>query len=300
MADKDVQFDDLGPSPLALSIDTTREMSKAEATKYHNQLFIGESIRMYALLKIREEQGWKALGFESFREYAESPEIVELFGSTSNVYRTADQAEVCLTLSLGMKKQVLLPMTTALELKPLEPDQRIVAFNRVTGGKIDARPTAKQFEKVVAQLMPKSPRGGGGGGGTRKKKAGRKEEQTSWTPEFLRSGEDNELSMAFVSVAGVWGSKDVDAIRNGTIGLNRAEVLYLTKLHKPKLQEIQDLVMGKRWKPKDAVEFVNTMPDENTTVEELQNYCLATKGKFFTMEIGGFTITCKNNRASKR
>lgn len=298
MAGKELDFENLGPGPGAMTIDTTREMSKAEATKYHNQLFVGESIRMYALLKIREEQGWKALGFESFREYAESDPIVELFGSTSNVYRTADQAEVCLTLSLGMKKTVLLPMTSALELKPLDPEQRIVAFTKATGGRADARPTAKQFEKVVAQLMPKQSRGGGGGGS--KKKAGRKEEQTSWTPEYLKSGEDTELAMAFVSVAGVWGSKDVDAIRNGTIGLNRADVLFLSKLHKPKLLELQDLVMGNRWKPKEALDFVNSMPDENTTVEELQNYCLATKGKFFTMEIGGFTITCKNNRAAKR
>lgn len=296
MPGKELDFENLGPGPGAITIDTTREMSKAEATKYHNQLFVGESIRMYALLKIREEQGWKALGFESFREYAESDPIVELFGSTSNVYRTADQAEVCLTLSLGMKKTVLLPMTQALELKPLDPDQRIVAFTKVTGGKADARPTAKQFEKVVAQLMPKAPRGNGSG--AKKKKAGRKEEQTSWTPDEVKG--DNELAMAFVSVTGVWGSKDVDAIRNGTIGLSRADVLFLAKLHKPKLVEIQDLVMGNRWKPKDAIEFVNSMPDENTTVEELQNYCLATKGKFFTMEIGGFTITCKNNRASKR
>lgn len=298
MAGKELDFENLGPGPGAMTIDTTREMSKAEATKYHNQLWVGESIRMYALLKIREEQGWKALGFESFREYAESEPIVELFGSTSNVYRTADQAEVCLTLSQGLKKTVLLPMTSALELKPLDPDMRIVAFTKATGGKADARPTAKQFEKVVAQLMPKAPRGGGGGGGS-KKRAGRKEEQTSWTVEELKTG-DTELAMAFVSVAGVWGSKDVDAIRNGTIGLKRADVLFLAKLPKPKLLEIQDLVMGKRWSPKEALEFVNSMPDENTTVEELQNYCLATKGKFFTMEIGGFTITCKNNRAAKR
>jgi hypothetical protein len=290
-----VEFENLGP---AVEIDTTHEMSKAEATKYHNQLFVGESIRMYALLKIREEQGWKALGFESFREYAESEPIVELFGSTSNVYRTADQAEICLQLSLGMKKQVLLPMTTALELKPLEPDQRIIAFTKVTSGKPDARPTAKQFERVVAQLMPKTPSGGGGGGGS-KKRAGRKEDQTSWDLEDIKKN-DPTLAMAFVSVAGVWGSKDVDAIRNGTIGLNRADVLFLSKLPKPKLVEIQDLVMGNRWSPADAVKFVNTMPDENTTVEELQNYCLATKGKFFTMDLGGFTITCKNNRAAKR
>ena len=109
---------------------------------------------------------------------------------------------------------------------------------------------------------------------------------------------DKELAMAFVSL-GVWGLSDIKAIKNG-IGLKRADILFLAKLPKPRLMEMQDLIMGHGWTPQQALKFLDTMPDKFTTVEDLSYYALATKGKFFTADIDGGTVTYKVNRAAIR
>jgi hypothetical protein len=121
---------------------------------------------------------------------------------------------------------------------------------------------------------------------------------SSWTADELK--EDKALLAAFTAIAAVYGNEDTKAIRTGLIGLKKKDVIFLSKLPKEKMQECQDLIMANHWTPQESVKFLNKMPDDKTTVDELKSFCLSTKGKFYEATIGGFTITCKANRASPR
>jgi hypothetical protein len=123
-------------------------------------------------------------------------------------------------------------------------------------------------------------------------------ENKSWTIEDLKK--DEELLAAFKAIDAVYGHDDTKAIRNGTMGFRKIDVLLLAKVPEKKMREMQDLIMANHWTPKECIDFLGSMPTEESTVENLQNWCLSTKGKFYTADIGGFTITCKANRAITR
>lgn len=242
----------------------------------------------FMLLRLDQERGWEVLGFKSWRECANTLSA-QLGVEERSLYRFRDWAEVNDNLSRGTGKTVRLPETHALALKDLEPEQQVMAFTEATSGKPeDARPAAAVFEKAARKVSPSAPK--------KKRKAAR-DDSDGWSKDDLKN--DSELAMAFASLA-ILGNEDIKAIQNGTIGLKRADVIFWAKLPRQKALEIQDLVMGNRWSPAEAIKFVGTMPDDNTSVEDLKNYCLSTKGKFYTATIDGFTITVKANRAALR
>lgn len=125
-------------------------------------------------------------------------------------------------------------------------------------------------------------------------------EASSWSAEDLKG--DGELMNAFVLIDTIYGHEDTKAIRLGHVGLKRPDVLYLSKMEPDKMRECQDLIMAHHWTPKEAFAFMNRMATEKSTVKDLIHWCLGTKGKFFTADFmgGGFTVTCKANRAITR
>lgn len=269
-----------------VTIVPDKQMTAEETSQWESKLLYNFENAGMILLKIREERGWEAKGFKSFKEYCGS--LDEIMG-TRKAYYLTDQAEVNNSLSQATGKTVRLPLTHALALKDLEPEQRLLAFNEATGGKEDAKPTAKVFERAARHVAPAAP--------PKKKRKAERDDSDGWSKEELKN--DTELAMAFASLA-ILGADDIKAIQNGTIGLKRADIIFWAKLPRQKVLEIQDLVMGNRWSPADAIKFVGSMPDDNTSVEDLKNYCLSTKGKYYTATIDGFTITVKANRAALR
>jgi hypothetical protein len=271
-----------------ITIDPQHRMSREEAEEHESKIFSNFEDAGMRLLKIREERGWEAKGFKSFRDYCES---LDDKMSLRKAYYLVDQADVNQGLSQATGKLVRLPMRQTQLLKDLQPEQRLLAFQEATSGESKIRglvPTEKVLEKAVNKVRPRS------SGGSRS----RREEPPGWTDDDLRK--DQELMIAVGQMRGLWGNEDAKLIQNGTIGYKRADVLALASLAKPKLEAIRDLVMANHWTPKQCLEFVGRMPTEFSTVEELQNWCLAEKGKFLTVNINGFTITVKLNKAVKR
>jgi hypothetical protein len=127
----------------------------------------------------------------------------------------------------------------------------------------------------------------------------KKDKATSgWTTEDLKK--DTELLDCFTAIAAVYGNEDTKSIRTGSVGLKRKDVLYLAKLPKAKMVEIQDLIFANHWKPEEAMRFVNVEPDDRYTVSQLKNLCLSTKGKYWTHDFSGFDISVKAKRAAQR
>lgn len=276
------EFELLPPAP--------KPLNKGEAQALHDKIvkstvaFADETCAW--LYQFDAGRGWEALGHASFKDYADAMrEEVAL----SSFYNMRDKGAVDYTLTQATGHAVHLQMRHALAIKSLQPTQMVLAFKEAFGVR-GANPTVQMIERIVKKFEPKGGKKGGGG----KKKV---TENNGWSKEDLEK--DKELAMAFVALS-VWGNSDVKSIKDGALTLNRTDIIFMAKLPKPRLMEIQDLVMGNRWTPQNAVKFLNTMPDKYTTVEDLQNYALATKGKFVTVDIEGFTITCKANRAARR
>jgi hypothetical protein len=125
-----------------------------------------------------------------------------------------------------------------------------------------------------------------------------KKTEAGWTKEEL--AKDQELADCLLMIESIYGAEDTKAIRNGTIPLKRADVLFLGKMPKENMQKIQDLIFTTGWSPKKCVEFINTEPDDDSTVWDLKHLCLTTKGKYWTGDFEGYSITVKYNRAAKR
>jgi hypothetical protein len=271
-----------------IEIDPNHRMTKDEVDVHELEIFSSFEDAGRRLLKIREERGWEAKGFKSFREYCES---LDERMSLRKAYYLVDQADVNASLSKATGKTVRLPMRQTMLLKDLEPEQRLLAFQEATV--TTSRPTEKVLEQAVQKYLPHGGGGGGGGGSSR-----RKPETSGWTDDDLKK--DQELLIAIGQMRGLWGNDDAKLIQNGTIGYKRADVLALASLAKPKLEQIRDLVMANHWTPKQCLEFVGRMPNEFSTVEDLTHWCLAEKGKFLQVDINHFTITVKLNRAVNR
>jgi hypothetical protein len=267
-----------------IQIDPNRRMTKQETEEHEDKIFSNFEDAGMRLLKIREERGWEAKGFKSFKDYCES---LDEKMSVRKAYYLVDQADVNESLSKATGKTIRLPMRQTMLLKDLEPEQRVLAFKEATTA--TSRPTEKVLEKAVNKIRPRS---SGGGGGSRKP------EPAGWTDDDLKK--DEKLAIAIGQIRGLWGKDDAKLIQNGTVGYRRAEVLELASLAKPKLEKIRDLVMANHWSPKECLAFVGRMPNEFSTIEELQNWCLAEKGKFLQVNINHFIITVKLNRAVKR
>lgn len=130
----------------------------------------------------------------------------------------------------------------------------------------------------------------------RAKRKKKEPQKTDWSDAELK--EDTDLRQALTKIGVVHGKSVEVAVQVGTVGLNRKEVLYWADLTNEQMDSIEDFVMGKNWKPSEAIDFLEKMADENSTVEDLQNWALANPAKVFTADIGGFEVTCRLKKKS--
>jgi hypothetical protein len=278
-----------------ITIIPGRKMSKSEVEAHEKAMIANVGDTGMRLLKIRDEEGYLAVGRASFREYCGF--LDEKLGSIRKCYYLVDQAEVNHNLSEALGRPVNLPMKHALALKDLEPEQQLLAFEKATSGykKGDEKPTEAVFEQAAAEIAPAAApaKSSGRSGGGSKRDA-----SEGWSEKDLKA--DAEINDAFGVIRKVYGADDTNSIINGVVAMKRADVLYLAKLPVPKMKEVQDLVFTNRWSPQEAVRFLNAQPDDRSTVEDLKNLCLGTPGKYWTGDFEGFTISVKYNRAPQR
>jgi hypothetical protein len=233
-----------------------------------------------ALLKIRDEKLYRG-EYKTFEDYCDKKWDID----RSRAYQLIDSAEVVATLKMSTVVDKL--PTSERQTRPLAllpPDRRVEAWQEATKkAPKGEQPTSSLVQKIVNRIRAKTSQT------KREVKIGE-----GWTHEELK--EDDELLESFTTIAAVYGNEDTKAIREGKIGLERADVVFLAKLAKATKLTVQDLVIGHRWKPKHAVRFVEDKPDLRSTIDDLQCWCLATSDKFFSATVGGFTITVKLNR----
>jgi hypothetical protein len=271
-----------------ITINPEHRMNKNEAEMHEKAIFDNIEDTGMRLLKLREERGWEALNFKSFYEYAKSLSDKISIGK---IWYLVDQAEVNTNLSEATGRPVHLPVKHALALKDLEPLQQVEAFRAVTKGykKGDPKPTEKVFQKVASKITPPS-----------KSKPPKLALNASdgWSEGDL--AKDKQVADAFTVIEAIYGASDTKSIRDGTVPMKRADVLYLARLPKENMVKIQDLIFTTRWTPERCIKFINEEPDEDSKVRELNWLCLTTKGKYWTGDFGNFAHTVKLKTAAKR
>lgn len=107
----------------------------------------------YLLLDMRDRKGWKALGYESFKEYGEQ----ELGYSEVHVYRLVDAAEI--GLQIGTNQLVSQPSESQLRpLKAVPESVRKEIWEEATrkATEENERLTAKRVEEAVQEWKRRS------------------------------------------------------------------------------------------------------------------------------------------------
>ena len=107
----------------------------------------------YLLLDMRDRKGWKALGYESFKEYGEK----ELGYKETRIYQLVDAAEIGLQLGFSSDSTLVESPPKETHLRPLKsvPEElRKQIWDEATA-KAEAdgdKRTAKHVETAVAEL----------------------------------------------------------------------------------------------------------------------------------------------------
>lgn len=256
-------------------------MSKADAEASDKR--ITEGFTAFALtvglelLRMREQEGFKALGHESFAEYVVSLET--RIGKKTKVYGLIQAAEVGTNLSKAFGKKIELPIGQATALAQLKaPEQQVEAFKLASrGDKVTEQTVARAVEQV-------------------RKNSGSpdKPEKKGWTATEIK--EDDDLRKALEKIGQSWGEPDRGAIQRGTVTLKRADVLALGDLTPAQLRRYQNLIMGNRWNFTAASDFLEDDPTRESKVEDLQDWCLANGGAY-RATVDGFKVTIEATRA---
>jgi ParB-like nuclease domain len=193
-------------------------------------------------------------------------------------------------ISTNLMRRHLTPRERAAIIAPFvstrvgRPSKETRSNDRISAKK--AAETAHVSEKSVRRAV------------AARKPAPSKPAEPGWSKEEL--AKDQELADHFLMIEAVYGANDTKAIRAGAVPMKRADVLTLGKLPKDRMLAIQDLIFTTHWTPKKCIEFLNSDPDDDSTVQDLKYLCLTTKGKYWSNDFSGYTVTVKYNRAAKR
>jgi DUF3102 family protein len=113
----------------------------------------------------------------------------------------------------------------------------------------------------------------------------------SWTLTELQ--EDLGLLQAFEMIDAAYGFDGTLMFLSGLNGFDREDVIYFANLGMAKMLELFDMVSDKFWFGKFCIDFLDEAPTKNSTIDEIQDRCLATQEKRIAVTIDGFLHTCE-------
>ena len=126
------------------------EMTREEAELVNGLMDRAESDYGFYLYKMREEKGWKALGYASFEEFGEKARGIQ----KSQLYRLAQAAEIRLSLPHSPIGENAVPEAQLRPLAPLTADERRQVWDEATtkAAEEHKKLTAKMVQEAVDRL----------------------------------------------------------------------------------------------------------------------------------------------------
>lgn len=132
---------------------TILEMTQDEARETDRLIKRHINTTRYLLLDMRDRKGWKALGYESFKEYGEK----ELGYKETHIYQLVDAAEISLQLGYSPDSAIAESPPKETHLRPLkavdDEEVRKQIWEEATrkAEEEHAKLTAKRVEEAVAE-----------------------------------------------------------------------------------------------------------------------------------------------------
>ncbi len=266
------------------------EMTTAEAQAAHEALrktFMRAGREMDGLLlDMHDRVGYKRLGCPTFGDYIKKIEA-DFGAARRSVYNWMGLLRVERALQAATGKTSQVPLRHGLVLAPLAETPELVAeaYKEAGGNEVKLK---RIVERFLIKIRPAS----------KKTEAQHEKGESGWTKEDL--DDDKDLRDALDKIGGVFGREDRKAIQDGIIGMPRKEILTLAKLDAPTMEKVHYLVISRRWGVEKSLAFVNDMPTDESTVADLKNHCLTTKGLYWTGTFGGYEISVKATAAVKK
>jgi hypothetical protein len=236
---------------------------------------IESGTRLITNLLIVNEKGWWRIEYKSFKDYCNRRWNL----GESQIYRLMFAAKVIPSLpepKPSTEKQVR-------ALRSLPEGERGEAYQEAVDESNGEVPTANVVKEVVDRRNQKTQ--------NQKVAPGRKTEgdnNLGLTKAQISS--DRMLKGSLEVIEKVAGPNFVKAIKQGTVSISKKEATEMGKLRTSEIKEISELIAGKAWKYKQARKFLSKMPDTNTRVIALINFCIAAGGKY-EADINGYKIT---------
>ena len=125
------------------------EMTMDEARETDRLIKRHINTTRYLLLDMRDRQGWKALGYESFVEYGEK----ELNFASTHLYQLANAAEIALQIGYSAIAEKQPPESQLRPLSQVPEDERKAIWDEATrkAEEEGAKLTAKRVEDAVTE-----------------------------------------------------------------------------------------------------------------------------------------------------
>lgn len=122
-------------------------MTEAEARRCAEQIRRGMADVRYLLLDFHEREGWRALGYQNWRECA----MTEFGYNERYVYYLLDAAKVERNLCTIVQKPESLPESQLRPLAPLEPEAQREVWTKAVETAPEGKITAKHVEQTVVE-----------------------------------------------------------------------------------------------------------------------------------------------------
>lgn len=248
-------------------------MNKTEAKAAVEQIHAAAVTAGELLLEFREREGWKALGYESFKQCCEK-EFAEIYGNRSNVYRLITQAEVTENVSHVRDSGLPVPMRQAKALAALSPDKQAEVVKQVASENAGALPEAA-VAKAVASAKPPA------------------KAASSASSAPARSSDKREAALE--RIESICGKPVRKAIENGTLKVSGPELVTWAAQKDYMMAKVQVLVVEQRLSVTRALAYLNKMPGEKTQIAELHMLAAANDGATL-VTTGAFATICYNWR----
>lgn len=246
-------------------------MTRDEATTVVERVKENVSAIGFLLKDFRDREGWRALGYSTFRESCEK-QFADIYGSQSRIYRLIQQAEVIDNIAPGAKEgeRPAINLFSSATLAEVEPSRQKQVFEEAKSMAGEGRITNTLIKKAAAKVAPQ------------RKHANRKPQ-----PEPKVSAP--KFDAALNRIGHVCGKKVRAALIAMTI--KPKEIVFWASLKDDEIARIEPLVMQEKWDPSKAWKAVNTMITEASTLQDL--ITIAKADGAWTGDICGFHITAE-------
>lgn len=253
-------------------------MDKTQAKEARDKInnHMGSAV---ALLKdFYHREGWKALGYKSFKDCAEK----EFGHGRARVYQLLNEGKIQSELQESGPMPALSSRATR-ELGAAPAGKRNAALKAAQKEHRTDTPSAPQIKKTVTSRWAKS-------GVTPKKKATKPAKSVS---ELAK--DDDELKRALAVLGGTVHRDFRKAIEDGAIELTRKEIVQLSEESDEIMQSAARLITALKWPLKRALSFLDAMPTLQTKLEELTWHAIAAPETWEGI-FGAFKVTIEVNR----